>query len=70
MKIRDMIENYWKVLNEEYLKFTGVTPRGLLMTIINLTRVVEFLYKDEDAYTFSKNNLKGVISMILVDPII
>ncbi|KAM3320959.1 hypothetical protein P3S67_008161 [Capsicum chacoense] len=70
MKIRDMIENYWKVLNEEYLKFTGVTPRGLLMTIINLTKVVEFMYKDEDAYTFSKNNLKGVISMILVDPII
>ncbi|PHT51904.1 hypothetical protein CQW23_06366 [Capsicum baccatum] len=67
MKIRDMIENYWKVLNEEYLKLTGVTPRGLLMTIINLIRVVEFLYKDEDAYTFSKNNLKGVISMILVD---
>ncbi|KAM3382980.1 terpene synthase 17 isoform X1 [Capsicum galapagoense] len=70
MKIRNMIENYWKVLNEEYLKLTGVIPRVLLMSIVNFTRTVEVLYKDEDAFTFSKNNLKEVISGMLIDPII
>lgn len=71
IKIRDIIENYWKDLNEEYFKVDMIIiPRVLLMCIINLTRVAEFIYKDEDAYTFSKNNLKDVISDILVDPII
>ncbi|PHU07961.1 hypothetical protein BC332_24450 [Capsicum chinense] len=70
MKIRNMIENYWKVLNEEYLKLTGVIPRVLLMSIVNFTRTVEVLYKDEDAFTFSKNNLKDVIFEMLIDPII
>ncbi|XP_047252463.1 terpene synthase 17-like isoform X2 [Capsicum annuum] len=70
MKIRNMIENYWNVLNEEYLKLTGVIPRVLLMSIVNFTRAVEFLYKDEDAFTCSKNNLKDVISVMLIDPII
>ncbi|KAF3622707.1 hypothetical protein T459_24073 [Capsicum annuum] len=70
MKIKNMIENYWKVLNEEYLKHTGIIPKVLLMSIVNFTRAVEFLYKDEDAYTFSKNNLKDVISAIIIDPII
>ncbi|PHT31490.1 hypothetical protein CQW23_27827 [Capsicum baccatum] len=70
MKIKNMIENYWKVLNEEYLKYTGIIPKVLLMSIVNFTRAVEFLYKDEDAYTFSKNNLKDVISAIIIDPII
>lgn len=70
-KIRNIIENYWKDLNEEYFKVdVTIIPRVLLMPIINLTRVSEFMYKDEDAYTFSKNNLKCVISEILVDPII
>ncbi|KAF3621890.1 hypothetical protein FXO37_32552 [Capsicum annuum] len=70
MKIKNMIENYWKVLNEEYLKHTDVISRVLLMSIANFIIAVEFLYKDKDAYTFSKNNLEDVISAIIIDPII
>ncbi|KAM3395345.1 sesquiterpene synthase 15b [Capsicum galapagoense] len=68
MEMRKIIEKRWKDLNRGCLKPTAV-PRVLLMPVINLTRVAEFVYKDEDAYTFSKNNLKHVISMVLVDPI-
>ncbi|PHT99423.1 Sesquiterpene synthase [Capsicum chinense] len=68
MEMRKIIEKRWKDLNRGCLKPTAV-PRVLLMPVINLTRVAEFIYKDEDAYTFSKNNLKHVISMVLVDPI-
>ncbi|XP_055802034.1 sesquiterpene synthase 16-like [Solanum dulcamara] len=71
IQIRNIIENYWKDLDEEYFKVdVAIIPKVLLMCIINLTRVAEFLYKDEDAYTFSKNNLKGVISAMVIDPII
>nr|G8H5N2.1 RecName: Full=Sesquiterpene synthase 15b; Short=ShTPS15b; AltName: Full=Germacrene A synthase TPS15b [Solanum habrochaites]AEM23830.1 sesquiterpene synthase [Solanum habrochaites] len=68
MEIRKIIENNWKDLNRGCLKPTTV-PRVLLMPVLNLTRVAEFVYKDEDAYTFSKNNLKDVIFMVLDDPI-
>lgn len=68
IEIRKIIENNWKDLNRGCLKPTTV-PRVLLMPVLNLTRVAEFFYKDEDAYTFSKNNLKDVISMVLIDPI-
>ncbi|XP_015159852.1 valencene synthase-like [Solanum tuberosum] len=71
IKLRNKIENYWKDLNEEYFKVdVTIIPRVLLMPIINLTRVAEFMYKDEDAYTFSKNNLKDVISAVIIDHII
>nr|NP_001239042.2 terpene synthase 16 [Solanum lycopersicum]AEP82781.1 TPS16 [Solanum lycopersicum] len=71
IKIRNTIENSWKDLYEEYFKVNGtIIPRVLLMCIINLARVIEFIYKDEDAYTFPKNNLKDVIYRILIDPII
>ncbi|KAK4727535.1 hypothetical protein R3W88_032452 [Solanum pinnatisectum] len=70
-KIRNIIQNYWKDLNEENFKVdVAIVPRVLLVPIINLARVAEFLYIDEDAYTFSKNNLKDVISAMVIDPII
>lgn len=69
-KIRNIIDSCWKNLNQEYLKLTGVIPKILLMSVINLTRGMEFVYKDEHAYTFSKNNSKEVISAMLIHPII
>ncbi|XP_059294705.1 terpene synthase 17-like [Lycium ferocissimum] len=68
--IRKIIENCWKDLNQDYLKHTVGIPRILLMSVFNLTRAAEFVYKDEVAYSFSKYNLKDVISMVLIDRII
>ncbi|PHT55771.1 hypothetical protein CQW23_04257 [Capsicum baccatum] len=70
MEMRKVIETCWKDINQEYLKPTVVIPRALLVAVINLTRVAEFIYKDEDAYSFPKNKLKDIISMVLIDPII
>ncbi|KAF3651986.1 putative beta-caryophyllene synthase-like [Capsicum annuum] len=68
VEIRKIIEKKWKDLNRGCLKPAAV-PRVLLMPVVNLKRVAEFFYKDEDAYTFSKNNLKDVVSVVLIDPI-
>ncbi|XP_060191001.1 sesquiterpene synthase 15b-like isoform X2 [Lycium barbarum] len=66
--IRKIIENSWKDINRGCLKPTAV-PRILLMPVLNLARMSEFAYTDEDAYTFSKNNFREAVSMVLVDPI-
>ncbi|KAK4710992.1 hypothetical protein R3W88_005505 [Solanum pinnatisectum] len=70
MEMRKIIENCWKDINQEYLRPTVVIPREKLMAMIKLSRVAEFIYKDEDAYSFSKNKLKDIVSMVLIDPII
>ncbi|XP_070036076.1 sesquiterpene synthase 15-like [Nicotiana tomentosiformis] len=68
VEIRKIMDNSWKDLNRECLKRT-VVPRILLMPVLNLARMSEFSYKDEDSYTISKNDLRDIISEVLVDPI-
>nr|XP_016510791.1 PREDICTED: (-)-germacrene D synthase-like isoform X1 [Nicotiana tabacum] len=67
-EIRKILENKWKDLNRGCLEPTDV-PKVLLMPMLNLARMCEFVYKDEDAYTVSKNNFKDIVSLVLVDPI-
>ncbi|KAG6685681.1 hypothetical protein I3842_12G124100 [Carya illinoinensis] len=63
------IVNAWKDMNEELLKPTQV-PMPLLLHILNLARVMDLLYKNEDAYT----NLGGVliegVTSLLVNPVL
>ncbi|MCD9638745.1 hypothetical protein HAX54_022888 [Datura stramonium] len=54
LEMKKIIENKWKDLNREYLK--RINHQGRLMPVINLARIAEFVYKDEDAYTKPKNN--------------
>ncbi|XP_019242196.1 PREDICTED: (-)-germacrene D synthase-like, partial [Nicotiana attenuata] len=67
-EIRKILKNKWKDLNRGCLEPTDV-PKVLLMPLLNLARMCEFVYKDEDAYTVSKNNFKDIVSLVLVDPI-
>ncbi|KAM3200756.1 hypothetical protein P3L10_033118 [Capsicum annuum] len=68
VEIKKIILNCWKDLNRQCLKPTRV-PRFLLMPVLNLARMCQFAYIDEDANTFSKNNYRDFVSMVLVDPI-
>uniref|UniRef100_K3YYB8 Uncharacterized protein n=1 Tax=Setaria italica TaxID=4555 RepID=K3YYB8_SETIT len=54
-KIKELTEESWKSLNEEWLKPNKAQPKELLERIFNLTRSMEFFYKQEDAYTNSCN---------------
>lgn len=44
------IEEAWKDLNRESLTCKEV-PMQLIMRVINMTRIIEFLHKDEDIFT-------------------
>ncbi|XVE80840.1 hypothetical protein DITRI_Ditri15bG0012800 [Diplodiscus trichospermus] len=62
------IMDAWKDINEEFLKPTAV-PVSALNRILNLTRVMYLLKKDEDAYTHVGEEAKTSITSLLIDPI-
>ncbi|KAL5055167.1 hypothetical protein RYX36_035849 [Vicia faba] len=61
------VTNAWKDINEELLDSTKV-PKPLLMRVLNLSRVIHVLYKDEDCYTNSQGSTKNDIISILINP--
>ncbi|XVF04022.1 hypothetical protein REPUB_Repub05bG0044700 [Reevesia pubescens] len=63
------INDAWKDINEEFLKPTGV-PKASFTRILNLTRVIDLLYKEEDAYTNVGKAAKTSITSLLIDPIL
>ena len=67
-EFRKQIVNAWKDINKECIRPTEV-PVPLLTRVVNLARVMDLFYKDEDAYTHLGGvNVEGITSM-LVDPI-
>ncbi|XP_022734668.1 (+)-delta-cadinene synthase isozyme XC14-like [Durio zibethinus] len=67
-ELNKQIKDAWKDINEEFLKPTAV-PVAALNRILNLTRVLELIYKDEDAYTLVGEAVKTSINSLLIDPI-
>nr|XP_048325832.1 (-)-germacrene D synthase-like isoform X3 [Ziziphus jujuba var. spinosa] len=65
------VENAWKDINQELLKkpnTRGSVAFGLLERILNLTRVTDVVYKDDDCYT-NPHKLKHQIELLLKHPI-
>lgn len=62
------VTSAWKDINEEFLNPTEV-PKPLLMRVLNLSRVIDVLYKDEDSYTHSGGSTKNNITALLVNPL-
>ncbi|KAJ8754931.1 hypothetical protein K2173_015443 [Erythroxylum novogranatense] len=63
--LRKEIANGWKDVNEQCLKPNKV-PDFFLQRILNLARVMDILYKDDDAYTNSYL-AKDMISSVLME---
>ncbi|KAJ0102544.1 hypothetical protein Patl1_04439 [Pistacia atlantica] len=64
---REQIANAWKDINEAFLKPTAF-PLPLLERILNFTRVIDLLYKDDDCYTNSYLT-KDHVASLLRDPV-
>uniref|UniRef100_A0A1D1ZD67 (-)-germacrene D synthase n=1 Tax=Anthurium amnicola TaxID=1678845 RepID=A0A1D1ZD67_9ARAE len=65
-RLKDMINDAWKVMNEECLRPT-IIPLQLLMSSFNLSRVMETYYKYSDGYTESSSATKDLISLLLME---
>ncbi|KAD5317711.1 hypothetical protein E3N88_17657 [Mikania micrantha] len=64
-ELKKMIDNAWKDVNEGCLK-----PREVLMDllapILNLTRIVDVVYRYDDGFTFPGKTLKEYITLLFV----
>ncbi|KAK3040259.1 hypothetical protein RJ639_028174, partial [Escallonia herrerae] len=67
-ELQKQVTNAWKDINQECLRPTAV-PMPLLTRVVNLARVINLLYKDEDGYLNSKTFVKELITSVLVDPV-
>ncbi|KAJ1441934.1 Terpenoid cyclases/protein prenyltransferase alpha-alpha toroid [Sesbania bispinosa] len=61
------VTSAWMDINEELLDPTEV-PKPLLMRVLNMSRVMDALYKDADCYTNSKGLTKNLITTLLLNP--
>ncbi|GAB4836558.1 hypothetical protein Ancab_001470 [Ancistrocladus abbreviatus] len=66
--LNQRIEDAWKDVNQEILK-PVVVPMSLLTVILNLLRVVDVLYKDEEGFTTISQNTKDMIKDMFIDSI-
>ncbi|KAL5736122.1 hypothetical protein ACOSQ2_030910 [Xanthoceras sorbifolium] len=65
---RKEIFNAWKDINQEFLKPTAAAaPMPILTRILNLSRVMDVIYKDDDGYTNS-HVIKHYIDSLLLNP--
>jgi len=64
---RKRICNAWKDINEECLIPTEI-PIPCLTRILNLSRIMDVVYKDKDNFTHAEGELKTFIKALLLDP--
>ncbi|XP_024164160.1 (-)-alpha-pinene synthase [Rosa chinensis] len=62
------IAKSWKDINEEFLKPTAM-PMPVLMRVLNLTRVVDLLYKGEDGFTRVGKMTKDSVAAVIIDSV-
>jgi hypothetical protein len=67
-EFRIQVRDAWKDINEECLYPTSV-PMPILTRVLNLARVIDVLYKDEDCYTHAGTLLKAFVTSMLIDPV-
>ncbi|KOM49910.1 hypothetical protein LR48_Vigan08g073700 [Vigna angularis] len=63
-----LVESGWKDINEECLNPTQV-PMKFLMRVLNLARMMDVLYKEQDNYTHSGGIMKDYIKALLVNKV-
>ncbi|KAA3452987.1 (+)-delta-cadinene synthase isozyme XC1-like [Gossypium australe] len=62
------IESAWKDMNQELLKPTEM-PTEVVNRSLNLSRVMDVLYKKGDGYTYVRKSIKDAITSLLIEPI-
>ncbi|PON75441.1 Squalene/phytoene synthase [Trema orientale] len=68
-ELNKVVVNAWKDINEELLTPTTDPLMPILKRILNFSKVMDFLYKDDDGYTRVRKEVKDGISALLIDAI-
>ncbi len=67
-ELQKEIRDAWKDINQECL-YPTIVPMPLVTRILNFTRVIDVIYKDEDGYRHAEIVLKDFVASLLVDPV-
>ncbi|KAG6689505.1 hypothetical protein I3842_11G178700 [Carya illinoinensis] len=67
-ELRKQVTDAWKDINKECL-YPIEVPMPILMQVLNLARVIDVVYKDEDGYTYAGIVLKDFVASLMVDPV-
>ncbi|KGN55876.1 (-)-germacrene D synthase [Cucumis sativus] len=71
--IRELLEkqvaNAWKNIIEDYVESIEDVPNTIFKSVLNLARLSETFYKDEDGYTCSDGETKRIVISLVLDPI-
>ncbi|XP_039027632.1 (-)-drimenol synthase-like [Hibiscus syriacus] len=59
----------WNELNEEFITRPRTVPVQILKRVVNIARVIDLTYKDEDGFTMSEKILRHHIFNVLIHPI-
>ncbi|XP_049379015.1 sesquiterpene synthase 12-like [Solanum stenotomum] len=68
-KYHKEVVNGWKDINKELLFRPTEVPMFVLERVLYFACVIDTLYKEEDGYTNSKDKLKNMINLLLVEPV-
>ncbi|XP_042478645.1 (-)-germacrene D synthase-like isoform X2 [Macadamia integrifolia] len=62
------VENTWKDIHQGCIKPTAIAMPFLMLSI-NLTRMLDVIYKHKDGYTEASKILKEYITLLFIDPL-
>ena len=66
--LNKQVVDLWKDINEEFLRPTAA-PMAVLMRVLNLTKVMDLLYKGGDGYTHVGKVVKDKIASHFINPV-
>nr|WBW04340.1 terpene synthase [Ficus rumphii] len=68
-ELNKKVVDAWKDINEELLVNPTAVPRSVLIRVLNLSRVIDLLYKDGDGYTHVGKVTKDSVVAMLIDSV-
>ena len=66
-EIQEMVANGWKDINVDCMRPTNA-PMPLLQHIVNLVRVTDVMYENDDAYTIP-SSLKDDVALLYIEQV-
>lgn len=68
VELEKEVPKAWKDVVEGYMK-SNKLPKAILMRVLNLARLSDHFYKEEDGYTLVEGATKHFITSILTNPV-
>lgn len=69
VELEKEVAKAWKDIIEDYIKYSTYISNEILLRVLNLARLSDLFYKQEDGYTFVDGETKHFIASITIEPL-